>query len=201
MARCSSSWLLELRKPRGGTRQPELTFRACSFKCWRKAGEKFLCKVRAWSELFQRSVLTSAWQNSSLKSLRSFTLSSVGLLPLLLLGICLTSCEDHLNKIKIRRWKMALSLMGHAQVRRWRITPYRIQAGLWQGPSLIGRVRAGAGHWVLHSPGTIQHLVHGRRSVHKLNWTWLSHPQFGLLFTVNSSSNMRTACWALSHTV
>ena len=84
------------------------------------------------------------------------------------------------------RWQVALSLMGHTRVRRQSVSLYRIPAGLWLGPSLSDPVSRGRS---LRAPfpGTVQRLVHGRRSVDKLNSSGSSPPGSGLLFTANSS--------------
>ena len=97
-------------------------------------------------------------------------LSSLGLLPLLIFRMCLTK-SGRITSIqpKIRRWQMALSLMGHTRVRRRSVSLYRIQVGLWLGPSLSDHVRAQAGHSIpgpSTAPGT--QWVLGRQV--KLKW-------------------------------
>lgn len=52
-------------------------------------------------------------------------LSSMSLLPLLIFRMCLTKSGRITSiQLKIRRWQMALSLMGHTQVRRRSVSLY-----------------------------------------------------------------------------
>lgn len=200
MARCNSSWLPVLGEPRREIWRPELTFITCTSKCWREAGKKIFCRMKVWSELFQRRVLTSAGQNfSSIHHV--FLYLFLHVLPpwlfrihwLTLLG------PPQYNKNTVVESGSAFSGPRLSQKAELLVSNHSSDGS----PSLVAlapphHLRAETGQWALHFPGTT--LVCSRCSIHKLNWNGLSHPQFGLLLTVCSFSNVRTTCQALSQT-